>query len=227
MKNQIPTNSPENNNVNPAVDKPIASPANKTSLLLPVLITFVISGAVFGLGGYYVGVQTITQQNSGQITNPTLTPQNPSPSPSAQAQPQSPENEEITYTNSQYGFSIQFPQGFTTQVEAAGSGTQEAPQNARNFYVYKLGEVEPYINRYVNFEILSLAPSYPEHWTKTQTTIAGKTATKLVDSSKASNFDIYIVELNDGQGVIEIYVSNAPDKLAVANQILSTFKFNN
>lgn len=203
------------------------TPQKKTNLLFPILITLVISGAVFGLAGYYVGVQTIAKKDSNQATNPTPIPPKSSPTSSAPVQTPTPGNGEITYTNTQYGFSIQFPQDFTTQVEAAGAGTREAPPNARNFYIYKIGEAEPYINRYVNFEILGLAPSYPAHWTRTQTTINGMMVTKLVDSSKASSFDIYIVELNDNQGVIEIYVSNAPDKLSVANQILSTFKFIN
>lgn len=130
-----------------------------------------------------------------------------------------------TYINSEYGFTVKYPRTFKTQVIAAGAGTKEAPQNARNFYIYDPELEESYLNRYINFEVLGLEPIYGEEWIRTQTTIGGISAVKLVVSTTSSNFDVYLVELGSNQGIIEIHVSNSKDKKNTADQILSTFKF--
>lgn len=132
-----------------------------------------------------------------------------------------------THTNSDYNFIVKYPPTLKSQVLAAGAGTKEALQNARSFYIYDPELEETYINRYISFEVLGIEPSYGEEWTKTQTTVGNKTATKLINSISSSNFDVYLVELNDDQGIIEIYVSNSKDKKVVVDQILSTFQLIN
>lgn len=130
-----------------------------------------------------------------------------------------------TYINSEYSFTVKYPQTFKTQVLAAGAGNKEAPQNARNFYIYDPENEEPYLNRYINFEVSGLESTYSKEWIRTQTTIGSISAIKLVNSAASSKFDVYLVELDSSQGVIEIYVSNSEDREATANQILSTFQF--
>lgn len=228
MENQPIINSPDTSPVNSTTVNP--SPLlrqTKTSLMMPVLLTFLISAVLFGFGGYYLGTQTKTQQNTSQITNSPSVSSAPSFLSTSPVPSSIPMNDEVSYTNSEYGFSLQLPQGFTTQSQAAGAGTQEAPSNASNFYIYKVGDAESYLNRYINFEILGLESSYPTKWARTQTSVGGKTATKLTDSSKASSFDVYLVKLNNNQGVMEIYVSNATDKSGAASKILSSLKFTN
>lgn len=233
MENQPITNPSDISSTDPtSVNQLPISPQTKTNLMMLVLVILLVSAVLFGFGGYYLGkqypvnqAQNIFNQNQTEVTpsvisSPTSVTSSPTSSPSSV-------NEKVSYTSSKYGFSVQFPQSFTTQVLAAGAGIREAPPNASNFYIYKIGDTESYINRYINFEVLGLEPSYPTQWTRTPVLMGGMTSTKLVDSSKTSNFDIYLVKLNNNQGVMEIYVSNATDKSGVASEILTSLKFTN
>jgi hypothetical protein len=132
-----------------------------------------------------------------------------------------------TYNNTEYGYTIKHPSDFKTQALAAGAGSAEAPANARSLYIYSSDAEEPYTNRYISLEVLGLEPTFGDEWTKTSVSLGGKTATKLVNSKQASNFDIYVVQLDNKQGVLEIYVSNTQDKKSLSNQMLSSFEFIN
>ncbi len=228
MENKPLSDSSDTFSANPVLaSQPLAFVQPKSNLLLPLTLTLLTSAIIFGFGGYYLGKQTKTQQNTTQIINSASISPVPSPLSTLPVPSSIPMNDVTSYTNSEYGFSLQIPQGFITQNQAAGAGIHEAPSNARSFYVYKVGDTESYINRYINFEVLGLEPSYPTQWVRAQTSVGGKTATKLTDSSKASSFDIYLVELNNNQGVVEIYVSNTADKSGVASEILSSLNFTN
>jgi hypothetical protein len=130
-----------------------------------------------------------------------------------------------TYTNTEYNYNIKYPVTFTTQVLAAGAGNKTAPPDARNLFIYNTDTDDPYTNRYINIEAFQIEPTYTEDWTKTQVVLNGQVATKLTDSNQSSDFDIYLVNLVNNQGVLEIYVSNTQDKKQLSNQILSTFEF--
>lgn len=68
MENETVIPSPENT---PAVDQPAVTSPSKSNALLPIVLTLVISGVVFGVGGFYLGSQS----------NRALAPENPSPAP--------------------------------------------------------------------------------------------------------------------------------------------------
>jgi len=81
MENQPITNSSDFSSTNPAlVNKPAIPPQTKTGLMMPVLLTVLVSGAIFGFGGYYLGKQS-SLSNSSAIQNKTET----FPSPTTQS----------------------------------------------------------------------------------------------------------------------------------------------
>lgn len=114
MENQNPTNPPESNMVNPSDEQLMTASVNKTNLLLPILITFLASAVIFGIGGYYVG---------SQLSNTSLTNENTiaaTPKPSSQVfnsstPSESPElnSDWKTYTDSDKNFSFQYPADWT------------------------------------------------------------------------------------------------------------------
>lgn len=68
MENETVIPSLENT---PAVGQPVVTSPSKSNALLPIVLTLVISGVVFGVGGFYLGSQS----------NRALAPENPSPAP--------------------------------------------------------------------------------------------------------------------------------------------------
>lgn len=68
MENETVIPSLENT---PAVGQPAVTSPSKSNALLPIVLTLVISGVVFGVGGFYLGSQS----------NRALAPENPSPAP--------------------------------------------------------------------------------------------------------------------------------------------------
>ena len=186
-------------------------------ILLGLFILFLI-GATGYLGYQYCQLKKQLAEKTTQSLLHTEIPAeipNPSPDPTANW---------ITYENTKYGYSFKYPFPFKTQVLAAGAGPKEAPPNARGLYVYDSEIEEPYINRYINLEVLGYDKSYSAEWTKTSVSVGGRDITKLVDSSLTSDFDIYIAVVNQSWP-LEIYVPNTQNKKSLANQILSTFKF--
>ena len=126
-----------------------------------------------------------------------------------------------TYTNVA-GYSIKYPTFLATELIAAGAGQKEADATTRALFIYQIGSANPYVERYINFETTQVEPSYGDE-AIIQTTLLNNYPAKKILLPNAQ-FEIYSVKTNKGQ-FIEIYVSNNPAKIALANQILSTFKF--
>lgn len=210
------------------------------------ILTFVIIGLVVIFGAVYFGVLIGEKQNPENLpvavqpqdnpdveespaanptTQPTTVASNDSTTlPTATPKADPTENWE-TYTNTEYDYTIKYPATFKTQAGSTGAGILEAPSNTRNLFIYNPSEELSYKNRYIEIENIQLEPTYNSEWIRTTVTLASKDAVKLVDSSKSSNFDIYIVPLKNDQDLIQIYVTNDKDKQIIANQILSTLKF--
>lgn len=72
MESQNLASSPDNAMVNQLVTQAQNSPANKTSKLIPLLITFLVTAVVFGLSGYYIGNKSQSLKPVEQSTS-TLT----------------------------------------------------------------------------------------------------------------------------------------------------------
>lgn len=91
MENQSIANPSDISSINPAaINQPPIQPQTKTSLIIPILITLLASAVLFGVGGYYLGTQSIkSQQNLNSVQNQpisTIAPQITivSPTPTSQ-----------------------------------------------------------------------------------------------------------------------------------------------
>lgn len=110
MENQTIENPQNAQQVNNApVEQTLAS-RQKMSLLLPVLLTFLISAIVFGLGGYYVG----SQLSSKSLTNENTIVATPTPNSQVvnsltPIESLEPDSDWKTYTNTNPAYTIKFP----------------------------------------------------------------------------------------------------------------------
>ncbi len=96
MENQ-PINTPGAPLVSPTpVNQSAVSVPTKTNLILPILVTFLASGLIFGIGGYYFGRQATTSQKSTNQTElvPTSSPE---PSPAASLKMYTSSFEKLTF----------------------------------------------------------------------------------------------------------------------------------
>lgn len=84
MENQLITSPSDISSNNQAVvNQPLIPPQTKPNLILPILLTLLISGVVFGFGGYYLGIsankydqQLTSEKQTNQVNqNPDLTQQ--------------------------------------------------------------------------------------------------------------------------------------------------------
>jgi hypothetical protein len=114
MENQPIANSPETTLINsaPISQTPVTTQA-KTNLLIPILTTALVSAIIFGLGGYYLGKQSlnnfqqsVNNQNQPVVTNiPEVSPTQYIPSPSITSTPISLK----TYTSKLEKLSFKYP----------------------------------------------------------------------------------------------------------------------
>lgn len=212
-----PTSTPQPTEVSSLTQTPSSQRKLLKWLTAGLIILLFTTTSIFAYK-YYQLKQQLNKTQPSPANKITTTSPSPITDPTA--------NWKI-YINSEYGYSIKYPQTFKTQVLAAGAGEKEASPDVRNLFIYNPETKDPYLNRYINLEFLQLEPTYSSEWTKTEVIIGNKSATKLINSNQASDFDIYLVRLENNKGLLEIYVSNSKDKTSTANQILSTFQFTN
>lgn len=95
----------------------------KTKLMIPVLVTLLVSAVLFGLGGYYLGKQSSTTQ---KVVENTQTSPIPTSSPTPFSSPATtPTVSDFTanwetYSNTEYSF--KHPKGLKSDTGAAGTG---------------------------------------------------------------------------------------------------------
>lgn len=114
MENQPIINSSDTSSVNPVSDIQVpALQQTKTNLIMPILVTLLVSGVIFGFGGYYVGKQSsIGQQLTSVSQNAPGATLQTSPSPALTTYTSTtvnvPNNMKV-YTNTTFNFSFQYP----------------------------------------------------------------------------------------------------------------------
>lgn len=149
----------------------------------------------------------------------------PSSTPNPQAQTENGEDEFEgweTYRSDEYGFEFQYPRDLNIKSTSASNAGKETTINQRNFYIYNPQDDEPYLDRYINFEVFDLEPTINNGNNYEEVIINGIDLKKY--SFDEALFDIYHVNLTDKK-VLEIYVLKNSDIIKVFDQILSTFKF--
>jgi len=131
MENQPIINSSETASLNSAPIVQTSVPIEtKTSFIVPIVLTVLLSAIVFGFGGYYLGIRSLNTkidlENIQTSPIPTLSPI-PSNSPtsiptvSTSSTSDSTVNWE-TYTGSEYSF--KHPAGLKSDTGAAGAGSE-------------------------------------------------------------------------------------------------------
>ena len=87
MENQSTTNTPDISSTNPvAINQPLIPPQTKTNLMMPILVTFLVSAVLFGFGGYYLGKQSNINQPEtipSVSSSPASVTSSPTSSPSS------------------------------------------------------------------------------------------------------------------------------------------------
>jgi len=120
MENQqIPT---PNAYVNPTPVAPQTNPLPaKTNLVMPILLTLIISGAIFGIGGYFLGKQSLPKQTANYqqtLPSPTVTKElSNSPTPTVTTDPTV---DWEVFTDSKLGFSFKYPSRYTLSKSVPG-----------------------------------------------------------------------------------------------------------
>lgn len=106
MESQKVTNPNISVNLTPITQLPTFS-QTKSNVLVPILLTLVVSGVIFGFGGYYFGSLTVKNINEKVNLEPTQVIAYPTPISS---------NDQIAnhltaagYQNHELGFSLDFP----------------------------------------------------------------------------------------------------------------------
>lgn len=237
MENQIQPNIPPNQ-TQPLVP-PIASPPpmfsppinpvpppqpfqtqpqpkkNLKGLLLAVIFLFLFAGLAFaGIKLWQTGVIFKKNTKTVEESSPTPIESTPTLDPTADWK---------TYTNTQYDYQISYPPEFFPHCNAAGCLNSPAVSNSISLYIVKSSETESYINRYVDLEILGVLPATSTNQSSVQTTLSGYSATKVTTNN--APFVTYYLKNPAQNGYLQIMVTTTADKVTIADQILSTFKF--
>lgn len=177
--------------------------------LLPLLLIGIIIIAV-GYGAYYFGKNSNT---------PLLTKSSPEPEGMM-------ENDETsdwrTYTNTEWGYSIKYPEGGKTANIADGNTAIGALPSSRQISISTSEDLTNNAISIAAFDVLELTPG--SGWTRTEVEVNGILATKWTKDDGNAKYNIYYIE-HKNKGLLEIYVSNQNENKEIANQILSTFEF--
>lgn len=207
-------------------DTKIANPSNKMKLMIPVLALILI--IIAGVGGYYLSTKKTNSQTASNNANksPTLFPSPP------QGSTPTPINNKIadwkTYQNEDYGYTINYPSGWTT--ERADQGANVINQKYRYYLILTKTDPSGQNGDYW----ISLEVSTPSALTEdyinsassaTKTTVLGLNANKLEFRStpQSPSRTEYYFERNSSEYKISILYRGASDKMG--DQIISTIKF--
>ena len=214
-----PTTSPT-----PEVSFGSAQDAPTSGVKSPLLMIILVVLAVFALGmaGFMywqnrelqkqVAVITVAQNQIKEAAKPNVVPTTAA-DPTAGWK---------TYTNSEYGYSIKYPENFTNVNNVGDSGNRIASSTDRALIIYDKQAVEPALEKYIDLEVYQVNPVEKTVQT-TATTLNRATAVKV--NNVNSPFDTYIVKLGNDKGYLQIMAANVAGKKAIADQILSTVKF--
>lgn len=248
MENQ-PTTNPSNI---PSTDLLPVSSQRKTNVIVPILITLLVSLVLFGLGGYYVGKQSAAIPNvvenveTSPIPTSSATPSN---SPSAAMIDLDATADWETYSSPEYSF--KHPKGLESDRDAAGAGaesirvklmgpkqiasgrTQTSLFDGYFFVVTKIGSIteksvaEWAAERKSNSE----GSCGPEGTVSADKTIALENASGVQYTVKNCMGDYTLSYLSNGTSVYEVtqlYTGEPADQKVyqeITNQIFNTLRF--
>lgn len=147
MENQPVTNPSDISSVTPSpINQPPIPPQTKTNLMMPVVITLLISAVIFGFGGYYFGKQSLTTQKVAENiqTSPTPT-SSPVLSPTVAPTGSDSITSFKTYKGTIYPYQVTYPVEFiyenkdvTSEIERAVFNNSKSDQTLTSFMIYVL-----------------------------------------------------------------------------------------
>lgn len=236
MENQPITSPSDIASPNPAavVNQPSIPPQTKTNVMLPVLITFLVTAVLFGLGGYYLGKQSPTAQTvTEDIQNlpiPTSSPvlNGPTVSPTVS---DSIANWE-THTISDANLTFSAPSEMKVRSETQKNSETGIPYSL-NLYVekdmgqpnyYQLYGVYQWDIKYTQDSLNAYKEDLETPSTK-NITISGFPALEGQVKGQRNRFVTYI--LTD-KGMFSLFTAEpTQENKQITDQILATFKFTN
>lgn len=244
MENQPIINSSDTSPVNsaPATSAP-APQQTKTNLLIPILLTVLVSAAIFGYGGYYLGKQSdISQsQNLTNLNQSEITPSVSSSQTSMAASPTPSSSDLVSYEHPAGLYKLRYSSIFEMKETKLGDNPNSACQTELILADKKTGFSDTYQGNIV-VDVCKVAEQFfpdsqfsnMDDSEATKTTLGGKEAYmktgevdafKLGTKFKAKRVTIY----KDGNAyTFDLrYEPGGPDYSKEFDQILSSFAFTN
>lgn len=222
-----------------SVGQPTLPPQTKTNLMMPILVTFLVSGVVFGFGGYFLGKQSSNPQNiSTESTQPTTTEMNDSkPSNAVNV-------DKNTYVDQKNKFSFSYPSNLKP-FELANGVVSFLPQDVYDACKSAQGSkdiqaFEPCSKAQFNLNGFEVSPteSYSKYSSDNENIAILSTYTDSQDRTWNTGLVLGQVYNFDAFGTVDSrpvkisfqYGFNAPSEKEVVsffNEILATLKFTN
>ena len=181
-------------------------------IILPILIIVLLLGVI----SYLIFQNTQLKKEQPNLNQPTATPISTLPPPTS-----SPTDNWKTYTNTAYGYSVQFPSSWRTQLIAAGAGDQEALPNSRHvdFFDPNIKTNDPSTGASKGVITIQYFDLLPEQFSDTPYDY------QIGNAKAIKKENVYYVKAN--RGILEILVLLPENKQEepTFNQILSTLNF--
>lgn len=233
MENQPITNSSDVSATNPiTVSQPPVQPQTKTNLIMPFLVTFLVSATLFGFGGYYLGKQSsvnqpqnLLNQNQTEVTpsvssSPTSVVTSPAPDLTANWK---------VYTNSTLGFTVKYPETWNLVKCGPGDAALLSPTTVPQCASEPYEPIQFFADNKVQSEsefIVSLGTGFKLTPKADLVTIGIPHQKYLVEKVQpAPGPDSFIeIRVPRDNGSFKIYVFDTQQE-KIADQILSTIKF--
>lgn len=130
-----------------------------------------------------------------------------------------------TYQNDAYSYSILYPSELMVFSNSAGAGETKATADARSLFLAQAQDAEPYLNRYLDFEVFQLKPTFGSSFTESQIEIGNFSGWKYQPLDDDIPFTTYILRLGEQFGFLQVLVSNDPGKTNLAMQILNSLSW--
>lgn len=130
-----------------------------------------------------------------------------------------------TYQNDVYSYSFLYPSELMVLSNSAGSGETKATADARSLFLAQAQDAEPYLNRYLDFEVFQLKPTFGSGFTESQIEIGNLSGWKYQPVGTSTPFTPYIFQLGEQSGYLQVLVSNDSTKADVAMQILNSLSW--
>lgn len=218
-------------------DQPQIHSQPKSNMMMPVLVAFVATAAIFGIGGYYFGKQMVPSQNvvTQPATQTAKEMQEPEQSPSIA-------EDKSTYVDPKNTFSFEYPSNlkpFELPNGVVSFLPQEVYDDCKSVQGSKdIEAFEPCLKAQFNLNGFEVSPaeSYSEYSSKNKdfavlsvyTDSQGRTWNTGLVFGQVYNFDAFATIDSKPIRLSFQYGFHAPTEkevLTFFNEILSTFKF--